>query len=1203
MTKNFTKSEILSGNMSTSCDMSHAVLRKKAKRQSQRQTIWQKGEDQMETKRFVRKGLAVLLCLSVLMGATGLAALALPEGTQCTVTDNGDGTVHLKPTQAGGYALTEETFTFNPNAAGLTFPGTSMVIPEKMLAITLKKAGDLSGVFEVRVEGSLNYGGFMLRDVGTEESPKVRLSHRRDNEWGSNVKECSYAYGKRVLLWMRYHNDVNRWCMAVEQQDGTFVIYDSEDFHAMLPTLGTADVSPKKLNLFFHAACEGVDIKAATPDDIDQNVDPDSVTVKNVTSTDLEGGRHTLTATAEGGTVRFNNALRFAQAEGNYAFRGTRYKIPNNAIYLSIAKSGDLKSWMSLKFNNCPDDYGWLMLRDIGPVSQDGATTVLRFSNFQTSENPGTVRDIPYAYGKPIYVWVDYKTDVNRWGVAIGQQDGTFAVRGGVTPAAEDRGDWYGDADWHSLKPTGGTADTSARMPLLTFSTQGSTVTAGIVKAEAMEKIVLSDIFTPITMTDNGDGYDMSSEGNAAYTFPEKLTFEPTSQLFMATSQNIPEHALRLTLQSDSFAGWFGVRALADEDPESAGIKTHTLMLRINKDNGDGTGELKVTIYLDREERIVLVPYRFGEPLYVYPRMCADVHRWTLATPNLDGLGYYNVSDDWWRAEDPYVNTSKPYEPYRLSVITSGALKNATVKAIGAEEVKEVPYPPVDISKPFIGNLVTTVTDENGYYNLTVGDYAKSTFQVDLTKGLIFRPADIKDWLSLRVDSAYWTMPGNPLGGDSNTSATVLLKKNDGQNMWVSLWNGSTEILGKALDGVSPYSTHLLTVHRVTTDPVGIYYKLMIDGKTIVDGLSIMEDDFKKLNNYDEETDTFKGAYIRFGTSGGTAQVNGIREFKPGKEVTTGDWTSNTGATAQKLAEGKYALALNGYTSARLNMQAELATGVTLDVTELEAFGQFGIAFGMLKNSVSLGIPPTVDANAIYYLFSDNGDGTFRVTDSRGAQADYAGDLRHKHVYSLRPVETSTGETVYSLAIDGTALFAQGLSFMEYICVNNGNVGAFPTLFTKAAVSIGEFSGKFTKKVSDQQNDDDWNDDDWDDPDDNGDPSDDNEDPWDDPDDNGDPGESPDDNDDPWEEPIDPALPDEPVTPATDPDDGLLYEDVLVTVKMKRGSAGGNYWWIWAIGGGVIALAGGGTAAWLLISRKKRRQAAQAEEMPTSSHT
>ena len=380
---------------------------------------------------------------------------------------------------------------------------------------------------------------------------------------------------------------------------------------------------------------------------------------------------------------------------------------------------------------------------------------------------------------------------------------------------------------------------------------------------------------------------------------------------------------------------------------------------------------------------------------------------------------------------------------------------------------------PVPSNELFTGiGISSQETDENGYYDLKLNGAAKSTWTFDLNKGLIFNLENVHtDWVSVRLGGNYYDIPDGSLGSGISGQVTLLLKKFGNGELFISVFDGSSEVGGEFVNTVKAEGSHILKV-----EGTGGIYKLFLDGKMIVPAYSIGEDDFKLMNGWNRRTGKYDGAYIRFGTYNGSADVTNMRVFTVGKETQKNDWISNTGAKAELNSKKDYKLSLNSYSSIKSQKQANLEKGIKMSLDSYIS-GSFGITFSMLQSSSTLDIPPAVKSGETYTVeFCENATNEWEIIDSEGNSAIYKGDLFKSHKLSFKSV-TVDGEKQYVFSIDDTPVFEKGIDLFLFVKMNNGGFGAFPTVFAKSDVVFKSFAGDFVKIASSDEElswDDDW---------------------------------------------------------------------------------------------------------------------------------
>ena len=192
------------------------------------------------------------------------------QSNNIEISQKDDGSLKLKPLGADANMTLADTFYFEENSLGKTFPGLDRVIPEPMILLTIDNPDDLKGNMELKWEGHENYGCFRIVDKGSNDgnSTKLEFSFWNGKEY-YNAKEFDYTYGCKLFIIVEYKKDVNRWRVIKENADGYYE-WVNNDWHAMAVTTSTnvADKEPRRLVIEFSDACEGVNFKRATMDDI-----------------------------------------------------------------------------------------------------------------------------------------------------------------------------------------------------------------------------------------------------------------------------------------------------------------------------------------------------------------------------------------------------------------------------------------------------------------------------------------------------------------------------------------------------------------------------------------------------------------------------------------------------------------------------------------------------------------------------------------------------------------------------------------------------------------------------------------------------------------------------------------------------------------------------------------------------------------------
>ena len=395
-----------------------------------------------------------------------------------------------------------------------------------------------------------------------------------------------------------------------------------------------------------------------------------------------------------------------------------------------------------------------------------------------------------------------------------------------------------------------------------------------------------------------------------------------------------------------------------------------------------------------------------------------------IALPNISGQGYRVIGGfDQWYSDDPGADCS--LIAHQVSLISYGGIKNLVASLVNSDGVLQIEEPPIPADVAFTGDGFTEDNNSDDGYalNIDAKGYAKSTWPVDLTKGLIFRVGDFNNsMVTFCFSQSYWAIPNGTYGKTNGVQQTIVFR-NDNGNLRVSLYDGKNEIVPKTYTSIQAEGTHILSVVKYND-----YYYFTVDGKIIIMEHIVKEPIFKLLNNYNSSTKTYGGTYFKIYSSKDII-VDSVRAFKKSEEKEVGGWITDTNAVAKQISDDVYDLDMPAYSSLKIKKMANLEKGITFKITESEKYGRFGIAFARSLVSTSLDIPPKNGVGDIYYNFADNNDGTVSITSSDGHSATIALDLTKEHNYGIVEIELFNGEKQYTLSIDGEAVFQRGMDF------------------------------------------------------------------------------------------------------------------------------------------------------------------------------
>ncbi|MBR4072426.1 MAG: dockerin type I repeat-containing protein, partial [Clostridia bacterium] len=162
---------------------------------------------------------------------------------------------------------------------------------------------------------------------------------------------------------------------------------------------------------------------------------------------------------------------------------------------------------------------------------------------------------------------------------------------------------------------------------------------------------------------------------------------------------------------------------------------------------------------------------------------------------------------------------------------------------------------------------------ENGYnVNLASWGYVKSTWTVDLRKGVSFKIDANAVWTALKLSGTYLNFDMNV----NNEGAPFVMFANYGGKLLVSVQKipGSVGESNKMLTELDATAEHILWAKPVTVDGVTVYEFYVDDVK--IDGnldelfgvFAVSEENFKLMNGYNEVTGEYDGAYLGVHSNG-----------------------------------------------------------------------------------------------------------------------------------------------------------------------------------------------------------------------------------------------------------------------------------------------------------------------------------------------
>lgn len=376
---------------------------------------------------------------------------------------------------------------------------------------------------------------------------------------------------------------------------------------------------------------------------------------------------------------------------------------------------------------------------------------------------------------------------------------------------------------------------------------------------------------------------------------------------------------------------------------------------------------------------------------------------------------------------------------------------------------------------------------QDNHYDLSVGgwSYTVSKWKADLAAGISFtvENPNTAGWIMFRFASNFENMNTGIPGDKVNTYQPCMLIKQEGDQLYIAIMGeNAMHISPTFLKGIKLEGTHVLSAKYVPNSRTGIMeYRFFLDGMSICTANVMNVAVFKKINGYNKATDSYDGVNIMFASSHG-AQFCNIHALQVGETVEKNDWDANTDAQVEKVDENVYNLNMKALSSLRAQKTVDMEKGLTMTIENPAQNLQFGIALSMLPEGALLDVPPILtDEYSMYFMFTKNKDNTYSVMSTTGLTATYTGDLSGTHTYSLVKLESenSEEEEKYTLAIDGKAIFTDGIDKMTYLMITNASRGSFPTIFAMSDLIVKNLTGDFKENVvTDSGNlwDDDWED-------------------------------------------------------------------------------------------------------------------------------
>ena len=340
----------------------------------------------------------------------------------------------------------------------------------------------------------------------------------------------------------------------------------------------------------------------------------------------------------------------------------------------------------------------------------------------------------------------------------------------------------------------------------------------------------------------------------------------------------------------------------------------------------------------------------------------------------------------------------------------------------------------------FILNNADYTELDNGWYDVsfknTWGDVI-ATWQTDLTKGIYFSAdnfADNNDWLML-------IFLNSPSASSAAYASNVKIRHENGrlvcaEHIPASGYDAFTTDFGTA------EKTHFLQAVPVISENAVTGYRICIDGIPFNNNGFIMSvEDFNNFNNYNEETQSFDGCYLR------AAVMNAPRIglALPGEDGFTGSLEDNFTYIRNSKGYDDVRLGANGY--ANSTWQADLNTGVSFTVSSLEENDENDwMSVGMSGDPWELRRANAAGELAPSFRLKNIG-GKLAVSCYDGKEyGEYVklGSVSAAGEHTIKAAAAEQGnETVYKFYIDGHEISGFTVSEAEFNLVNNGTAGAY----------------------------------------------------------------------------------------------------------------------------------------------------------------
>lgn len=555
-----------------------------------------------------------------------------------------------------------------------------------------------------------------------------------------------------------------------------------------------------------------------------------------------------------------------------------------------------------------------------------------------------------------------------------------------------------------------------------------------------------------VTTAADGSGLRLTSADGGWITLDQALDFS-----------NGTADALYLTIPSADALGnsWMMVNFSLDPSGLNGAAMAYSAMIRVEKDNGDGTGVLRLTSFEDNEmafgDLIRTLDYTFGEPIRIRTEYnnIDHWHRYQFMTGAADSTAvFYNFtqSDDGNSAEK---NTFR-----------------ATVSFDKASEVK------VGFTDERSGWHIRSMGSSQGFAAGKTPDTCDVTVhsagwlqlnrRVDLTKGVKMNIEFGGDWCSVmfgdKDDLGCYNITNDRGVGVTYLLRNILVDENDPLSAKLGVSDFSfgidrsetTSLPAGGKDNGKEYTL------RFVKDPIGTEWMLTING--VETAVSVSGEDFDRLNGFDTQSGTYAGTYMGFGCFGGSSYITNIALCDDSDPQPEAAWRTGSGMTVEKKTDvrGDY-YDLTGPNGAwtRSLQQIDLTRGFSFNIEEMKGWLCLGLSAEKsgLKKTAATSVEDGCYGWSML-LKNDNGRLYMSLFDGNGESLMDTYNISPIGSHTLRFVET---DGRYRLYLDSTlVLGALALPKEEFDRLNNVGedgtaAGAYVQLGTEQGMTVTHF--------------------------------------------------------------------------------------------------------------------------------------------------